>query len=107
VAAESHVSLYELIDGFTSVYSGIPLPYSLDRAIDRDFLQAFSQFTRVHFHTLNALDLDARLQRPHRAVLLRFPSISKPYPRRCDLRAGYSFCPFGIAQHPIIHVRWD
>jgi hypothetical protein len=107
VAAESHVSLYELIDGFTSVYSGIPLPYSLDRAIDRDFLQAFSQFTRVHFHTLNALDLDARLQRPHRAVLLRFPSISKPYPRRCDLRAGYSFCPFGIAQHPIIHVHWD
>jgi len=107
VAAENHVSINELISGFTSVYHHIPLPYSLDRAIDRDFLRAFSQFSRVHFHTLNALDLDARLQRSGRAVLLRFPSSSKPSPRRCDLRAGYAFCPLCIAQDSIIHVRWD
>jgi len=107
VAAENHVSVYELISGFTSVYPGIPLPCSLDRAIDRDFLRAFSQFSRVHFHTLNALDLGARLQRSDRAVLLRFPSSSKPSPRRCDLRAGYAFCPPCIAQDSIIHVRWD
>ena len=47
------------------------------------------------------------MQRPHRAVLLRFPSTSKPSPRRCDLRAGYAFCPLCIAQDSIIHVRWD
>ena len=76
LAAENRVSVYELISGFTSIYPGIPLPYSLDRAIDRDFLRAFSQFSRVHFHTLNALDLHARLQRSHRAVLLQFPSTS-------------------------------
>jgi TniQ len=107
VAAENHVSVSELISGFTSVYPGIPLPCSLDRAIDRDFLRAFSQFSRVHFHTLNALDLNTRLQRSHRAVLLQFPSSSKPSPRRCDLRAGYAFCPLCIAQDLIIHVRWD
>jgi hypothetical protein len=107
VAAENHVSVCELISGFTSVYPGIPLPCSLDRATDRDFLRAFSQFSRVHFRTLNALDLDARLQRSDRAVLLRFPSSSKPSPRRCDLRAGYGFCPLCIAQDSIIHVRWD
>jgi hypothetical protein len=71
-----------------------PLRFAaLDRAIDRDFLRAFSQFSRVHFHTLTALDPDARLQRSDRAVLLRFSSSSKPSPRRCDLRAGYAFCP--------------
>lgn len=107
VAAENHVSVSELISGFTSVYPGIPLPCSLDRAIDRDFLRAFSLFSRVHFQTLNALDLNTRLQRSHRAVLLRFPSSSKPSPRRCDLRAGYAFCPLCIAQDSIIHVRWD
>jgi TniQ len=107
VAAENHVSVCELIRGFTSVYPGIPLPCSLDRAIDRDFLRAFSQFSRVHFHTLNALDLDARLQRSDRAVLLRFPSSSKLSPRRCDLRAGYAFCPLCIAHDSIIHVPWD
>jgi hypothetical protein len=41
VAAENHVSVCELISGFASVYPGIPLPCSLDRAIDRDFLRAF------------------------------------------------------------------
>ena len=107
VAAENHVSIYELISGFTSVYPDIALPCSLDRAIDRNFLRAFSQFSRIHFRTLNALDLDARLQRSDRAVLLRFPSSSKPSPRRCDLRAGYAFCPLCIAQDSIIHVRWD
>jgi hypothetical protein len=107
VAAENHVSVCELISGFTSVYPGIPLPCLLDRAIDRDFLRAFSQFSRVHFHTLNALDLDARLQRSDRAVLLRFPSSSKLSPRRCDLRAGYAICRPCIAHDSIIHVRWD
>jgi len=107
VAAGNHVSVYELISGFTSVYPGIALPCSLDRAIDRNFLRAFSQFSRVHFRTLNALDLDARLQRSDRAVLLRFPLSSKPSPRRCDLRAAYAFCPLCIAQDSIIHVRWD
>jgi hypothetical protein len=29
VAAENHVSLYELIDGFTSIYPGIPLLHTL------------------------------------------------------------------------------
>jgi hypothetical protein len=107
VAAENHVSVYELMSGFTSVYPGIALPCSLDRTIDRSFLRAFSQFSRVHFLTLKALDLEARLQRSDRAVLLRFPSSSKPSPRRCDLRAGYAFCPLCIAQDSIIHVRWD
>jgi hypothetical protein len=107
VAAENHVSLYELIDGFTSSYPGIPLPRSLDRAIDRDFLQGFAKFSRVHIHTLNALDLNKKLQRSHRAVLLRLPSSSKTSPRRFDLRAGYAFCPLCIAQDSIIYIRWD
>src|SRR5690348_16676008 len=72
VAAENHVSVSELISGFTSIYPGIPLPCSLDRALNQDFLRAFSHYGRVHFHTLKALDLEARLQSSHRAVLLRF-----------------------------------
>lgn len=107
VATENHVSGRELICGFTSVYPNIPLPCSLDRAFNRAFLRAFSHFSRVHFHTLKALDLDSRLQRAHHAVLLRFPSISQPSPRCCEFRAGYTFCPFCIAQDSIIHVRWD
>jgi hypothetical protein len=107
VAVENAVSGRELLSGFASVHPHIPLPRSLDRSLNQDFLRAFSHFTRVHFHTLKALDLESRLQRSHRAVLLCFPSTSKPSPRCCDLRAGYAFCPLCIAQHSVIHVRWD
>jgi len=108
VAAENYLSIRELVQGFASVYPGIPLPCSLDRALDSDFLRAFSHFSRTRINSLKALDLDSRLQRPHRALLLRFPAISKSSSFRCcDLRAGYAFCPLCIAQDSVIHVRWD
>jgi hypothetical protein len=107
VAAENAVSGRELISGFASIHPDTPLPCSLDRSLNQDFLRAFSHFSRVRFHTLKALDLDSRLQRSHRALLLCFPSTSKPSPRCCDLRAGYAFCPLCIAQDSVIHVRWD
>lgn len=47
VAAENHVRARKLISGFSSVYSDIPLPFSLDKGADRDFLRAFSYFSRV------------------------------------------------------------
>jgi hypothetical protein len=80
---------------------------ALDRSLNSAFLQPFSQFCRVHLCTLKALDLESRLKRPHRPVLLRFPARSKPSPRHCEIRAGYGFCPSCIAQDSIIHVRWD
>lgn len=107
IAADNHVTARELMRGFTSIHPNIPLPASLDRSLNSAFLQPFSQFCRVHLCTLKALDLESRLKRPHRPVLLRFPARSKPSPRHCEIRAGYGFCPSCIAQDSIIHVRWD
>jgi len=107
VAADNHVTARELMSGFTSIHPNIPLPASLDRSLNSAFLQSFSQFCRVHIRTLKALDLESRLKRPYRPVLLRFPARSKKSPRYCEIRAGYGFCPSCIAQDSIIHVRWD